>query len=91
MSANLFKDLYNTDLQNFFVIQTRLNLSGIYNKVYSLDLANKIDSPREYFWVLHLQSWVTKWYIEAEYQVSSRRLTATCGVRIFLWYIMVPI
>ena len=50
-----------------FVIQTRWNLSSIYNKVYSLILANKIDSPREYFWALYLQSGVTKWYIEVEY------------------------
>ena len=41
-----------------FVIQTPWNLSGIYNMVYSLDLANKIDSPREYFRVLDLQSGV---------------------------------
>ena len=31
------------------VIQTPWNLSGTYNMVYSLDLANKIDSPREFF------------------------------------------
>ena len=39
-----------------FVIQTPLNLSDIYNMVYSLVLTNKIDSTREYFRVLDLQS-----------------------------------
>ena len=32
-----------------FVIQMPWNLSGIYKKVHSVDLANKIESPREYF------------------------------------------
>ena len=41
-----------------FVIQTPWNLSDIYNMVYSLVLTNKIDSPREYFWKLDLQSGV---------------------------------
>ena len=41
-----------------FVIQTPWNLSDIYNTVYSLVLANKIDSLREYFRVLDLQSGV---------------------------------
>ena len=39
-----------------FVIQTPWILSGIYNMVYCLILANKIDSPWEYFRVLDLQS-----------------------------------
>ena len=34
------------------------NLSGIYNKMHSLVWADKIDSPREYFRVLYLQSGV---------------------------------
>ena len=67
------KDLYNTDLQKKIVIQTHWNLSSIYNKVYSLILANKIDSPREYFRVWYLQSGMTKWNIEVEYFVSSRK------------------
>ena len=67
------KDLYNTYLRKYFVIQTHWNLSGLYNKVYSLVLANKNDSPREYFRALHLQSWVPKWYIEVEYLVSTRK------------------
>ena len=36
-----------------FVIQTSWNVSSIYKKVYSVDLANKIEPPREYFRVLH--------------------------------------
>ena len=32
--------------------------ADIYNMVYSLVLTNKIDSPREYFRVLYLQSGV---------------------------------
>ena len=31
------------------VIQTPWNLSGMYNNVYSFVLADKIDSPREFF------------------------------------------
>ena len=45
-------------MRKFFVIQTPWNLSGIYKKAHSEDLANKIDSPREYFRVLDLQSGV---------------------------------
>ena len=86
-----FKDLYNTDLQTNTVIQTHWNLSSIYNKVYSLILANKIDFPREYFRVLYLQNGVIEWYIEKEYLVSSEKLLATCNVRVFLWHITVPI
>ena len=33
------------DQQKVFVIQTPWNLSGTYNKVYSLVIDNKIDSP----------------------------------------------
>ena len=47
----------NTDVRKK-VNQTRKNLSGIYNKVYSFDLANKIDSPRQYFRVRCPQSGV---------------------------------
>ena len=50
------KALLNTDMRKIFVIQTPWNLSDIYNMVYSLVLTNKIDSPREYFRVLDLQS-----------------------------------
>ena len=89
--VRFFKDLSNTNLRKFFVIQMPWNLSGIYNKVYSLVLANKIDSPREYFRVLLLQSGVPKCYIDVEYLVSSRKLTATCGIRNSLWNIKVPI
>ena len=49
----------------------RWNLTSIYIKVYSLILANKIDSPREYFRVLYRQSGITKWYFEVEYFISS--------------------
>ena len=49
----LFKVVLNTDPQKNFVIQTPWNLSGIYKKVHYVDLANKIDSPREYFRVLY--------------------------------------
>ena len=53
-----------------FVIRTPWNLSGIYNMVYSLVLADKIDSPRVYF-----EYWVSKVgylgdIIEVEYIVS---------------------
>ena len=54
-------------------------------------LVNKIDSPREYFQVLYLQSGVPKWYIAVKNLVSSRKLTATCCVRNFLRNIKVPI
>ena len=55
------------------------NLYGIYNKVYSLvyTIGNITDSPKEYFHVLYLKSWVTKWYIEADYLISLREFTAT--------------
>ena len=43
------KDLSNTDMRKNFVIQTSWNLFGTYNKVYSLDLAYKIDFPRVFF------------------------------------------
>ena len=56
-----------------FVIQTHWNLSSIYNKVYSLILANKIDSHREYFRALYLQSGVTKWYIEVHVEYLFHR------------------
>ena len=48
-SEGWLKDLWNTDLRKNFVIQTPWNLPGIYIKVYSLDLANKTDPPRDYF------------------------------------------
>ena len=47
-----FKVVWNTN--PLFVIQTPWNLFGIYKKVHSVVLANKIDSPREYFRVLYL-------------------------------------
>ena len=50
------KALWNTDMRKNFVTQTPWNLSDMYNMVYSLVLTNKIDSPREYFRVLDLQS-----------------------------------
>ena len=49
-----FKVVWNTDPRKTFVIQTPWNLSDIYKKVQSVVLANKIDSPREYFLVLYL-------------------------------------
>ena len=46
--------LYKTPTrEKNFVIQTPWNLYGIYKKVHSVDLANKIESPREYFRVLY--------------------------------------
>ena len=45
------------------------NLSDIYKKVHSVVLANKIDSPREYFWVLYLWSGVPTRFIEVQYLV----------------------
>ena len=59
------KDLYNTDLQKIFVIQTRWNLFSNYNQVYNF-IANSIDSHSEYFRVLYVQSGITNWYIEVE-------------------------
>ena len=67
-----------------FVIQTPWKLSGIYNMVYSLVLANKIDSPRQYFRVYDLQSGVPKWYIVVEYIVSLPKLRYPMYNRVFL-------
>ena len=54
------KVVLNTDPRKNFVIQTPWNLSDIYKKVQSVVLANKIDSPREYFRVLYLLKWGTQ-------------------------------
>ena len=43
-----FKVVLNTDPRKKIVIQTPLNLSGIYKKMHYVDLAYKIDSPREH-------------------------------------------
>ena len=67
---NSFKDLENANPWKNCVIQMPWNLSGIYNKVYSLVYTNKFDSPRECFRILQFQSWVTKWHIEIEYLVT---------------------
>ena len=45
----LFKDLLQHRPEKNFCHSNALELVHIYNKKYSLVLANKIDSPREYF------------------------------------------
>ena len=57
--------------------------------MHSVVIANRIDSPREYFQVLYFYSGVSKWFIVVQFPISSTNLTATREDSRLLWIIKV--